>query len=78
MSLSKLRNMIITPKVSAYDTGTVVSVLSSTQVGVKTTSGVVECSTVFTLTVGDQVRLQDRVVIGKILNNEATIPVFRV
>jgi len=78
MSLTKLRELIIKPKVSAYPTGTVVGVLSASQVLVKTTSGAIECSTVFPLVVGDQVRLQDRVVIGKILGNEASIPVFRV
>jgi hypothetical protein len=78
MSLAKLRELIIKPKATSFITGTVVAVISTTQVAVKTVNGVVECSTNFPLIVGDQVRLQDRVVIGKILNNESSIPVFRV
>jgi hypothetical protein len=78
VSLAKLRELLVPSKPSPYLTGVVVSLPSATQVGVRTSSGVLECSTVFPLVVGDQVRLQDRVVIGKILNNEASIPVFRV
>jgi len=78
MTLSRLREMIVKPKPTPYPIGTVVEVKAAPMVVVKTQTGLVECSSAISLVVGDRVRLQDRVVIGKPMTLESVIPAYKV